>query len=195
MVNGIRKTKIVSFPRSGHHLLVRGLQSALQNEMVYCEPYKSTHHMDVCSFTNVQKSHDFDLTEPINPELHYIVQIRGFELAVESWYKVAQAEGYQGTLEDFRAEKSDYFDGFMAKWVNSIIPNKIVISYHDLVTDKMNTLIKAYRHITDLELNDQRLNGIRLWADCESRYKPLKTAFDRKVTEDQELSYFRTIGD
>lgn len=172
MVNGIRKTKIVSFPRSGHHLLVRGLQSVLSNELVYCEPYQSVHHMDVSPFTNVQKSHDFDLTEPINPELHYIVQIRGFELAVESWYEAALKEGYEGELHDFRAEKSDYYDGFMEKWVNSIIPNRLTISYHDLVSEKVKTLITAYRHITDLPMTEDRLFRINVWADCETKYKP-----------------------
>lgn len=175
MINGIRKTKVVCFPRSGHHLLIRGLQAGLQNEMVYCEPYKSTHTMDVCPFTNVQKSHDFDLNDKIDPDLTYIVQIRSFELAVESWFKLAKGEGYASTFEDFRKEKSDYFDGFMEKWVNSRdIPNRLTIPYHDLVTERMATAIKAYKHITDLKMDDNRLEGIRMWADCESSRKPFK---------------------
>lgn len=143
--------------------------------------------MDVCPFTNVQKSHDFDLNDPIDPELTYIVQIRSFELAVESWFKLAKGEGYASTFEDFRKEKSDYFDGFMEKWVNSKdIPNRLTIPYHDLVTERMSTAIKAYRHITDLTLDENRLSLIRQWSDCESAHKPTKAI-------EPKLSLFNNI--
>ena len=138
--NGLNKTVLVSFPRSGHHLLVRGLTEAANHRIVYSEMYNSAHNMNNCDFVNLQKSHDFDLTDPIDPELNYIVLIRGFELAVESWFRESEAND----LELFRQSKTEYFDGFMAKWVNDhSVTNRIVISYHDMVDAKMNTVVKA----------------------------------------------------
>jgi hypothetical protein len=160
----IKKTKVVTFPRSGHHLLVRGLQWALQNELVYSEGYESPHNMDNCEFVNLQKTHDFELTEPIEPEMNYLVQIRPFELAVESWYKMLD-HGVE--FDVFRESKVKYFDDFMEKWVLSNLPNVTVIAYNDLVSDKVGTLVKAYKAITDIPLDSHRLDLIRKWERAE----------------------------
>ncbi len=159
----MKKTKIITFPRSGHTLLTQGLMWVFQDEIVYCEPYKSKHTMDVCQWTNVQKSHDFDLTDEIDPNMNYIVQIRGFELAVESWYKMAVAEGLTQTFDEFRQSKSDYFDGFMAKWVSSQMPNRLVVTYNDLVSDKVNTMVRVFRHITDRPLERVQYEAMLKW--------------------------------
>ena len=160
----IKKTKFVTFPRSGHHLLMRGLQWALQDELVYSEGYKSPHNMDKCPCVNIQKTHDFDLSEPVLPEMNYIVQIRPFELAVESWHKL-EPSGME--FEEFRDSKVKYFDDFMAKWVLTNLPNVTVIPYNELVSDKVGTLLKAYKAITDLPLEPHRLDAIRKWERAE----------------------------
>ena len=161
--NGLNRTIIVSFPRSGHHLLVRGMLAAVPERIVYSEFYKSAHNVTNCEFVNLQKTHDFNLETPIVPDAHYIVQIRGFELAVESWYKLAVAEGHIGSFEDFREEKSVYFDGFMAKWVNTDLPNKIVLPYHDLVSNKSQTVIHALRHMGVESLQPHQLDALAQW--------------------------------
>jgi len=161
--NSLNKTIIVSFPRSGHHLLVRGLMCALPEKIVYSEGYKSEHNIHNCDYVNLQKSHDFNLTDPINPEFHYIIQVRGYELAVESWYKLMQKDGYEGSFEQFRSEMSDYYDGFMAKWVNSDIPNRLTIPYHDFVDQKANTVIKTLKFMGYETILPHQHEAIRQW--------------------------------
>lgn len=145
--NNLIKTYLVSFPRSGHHLSVRGLQAAMNHQIVYSEFYRSKHNMDNCDCVNLQKSHDFDMALPIREDYNYIVLIRGFELAVESWYKLSAPEGID--LETFRDEKKEYFDKFMEKWVSSPnfddSPNRLVVSYHDLVDKKIETVAAMAR--------------------------------------------------
>jgi hypothetical protein len=167
----IRKTKIITFPRSGHHLLVRGILTALPEYAVYSEVYKSPHNMDNCEFVNLQKTHDFDLDEPINPDLQYIVQIRGFELAVESWHKLlVRNESYSGSFEDFRKEKTEYYDRFMEKWVNNpTFTNRLIIPYHELVADKKNTLINVIKYLGVTELTEDIIKNINEWESGSMR--------------------------
>ena len=168
--NGLNRTIIVSFPRSGHHLLVRGMLAAMPEQIVYSEFYKSAHNTMNCEFVNLQKTHDLELETPINPDAHYIVQIRGFELAVESWYKLAKSEGYDGDFETFRDSKSEYFDRFMEKWVNNHdIPNKLVIPYHDLVSSKSASVINALRFMGFEDIQPHQLDALRQWETGASK--------------------------
>lgn len=145
--NGIRKTYLVSFPRSGHHLLVRGLTEALSHRLIYCEFYNGRHNFEHCEWTNLQKSHDFDLQLPFDEQYNYIILIRAFELAIDSWYaNVIKYEGYEGDLETFRDGKKEYFDAFNEKWVISpSADNKLIITYADLVDHKIDTVSRCAR--------------------------------------------------
>lgn len=174
-INGIHKTKIISFPRSGHHLLVRGLQAALNEELVYCEPYISEHNMEVSPYTNVQKSHDFNLDEPIDPSLKYIIQIRGFEQAIKSWYKI---EDLEQPFEEFYREKREYYDGFLSKWVFGPVPNTLFVSFHDITTNKIPTVLKAIEHITDIQMDESRYLSLNVWEQSEDIRKEM---MDRKA--------------
>ena len=162
--NGLNKTKLISFPRCGHHLLVRGLQWALQGKLIYSNYYNSNHNVSNCEFVNLQKSHDFDLDEPISENYHYIVLIRGFELAVESWHKVIQPPQ---NIEYFRESKLKYYDDFTEKWVLPQIQNKIVLPYNDLVTSKIETILKAVNHISDQPIDDERMMWLQKWEKAE----------------------------
>ena len=141
--NGIKKTTLVSFPRSGHHLLVRGLTEAAGHRLVYSELYKCKHNMTNCDYVNLQKSHDLELTDPINPDMNYIVLIRGFEMAIESWFNVNESEDF----EQFRQSKLDYYDQFMEKWLTNEVPNRLIITYADLIDNKKKTIMKASDHM------------------------------------------------
>lgn len=162
--NGLNKTKLISFPRCGHHLLVRGLQWALQGKLIYSNYYESEHNFETCEYVNLQKSHDFNLDESIQDDLHYIILIRGFELAVESWYK---SIGSEMPFEDFRDSKLKYYDDFTEKYVANPPANSIVISYNDFVSDKVNTVLKAVKHLTNKELHPEKIMWIKKWEIAE----------------------------
>lgn len=139
--NNLIRTRLVSFPRSGHHLLVRGLTEALDHKLVYSEYYNCVHNLNTCEYVNLQKSHDFN-DEPIDPEGNYIVMIRGFELAVESWY---ESQPREISFEEFRDSQQPYFDSFMEKWVLPEMNNRLLINYHDFVDNKIKTVVAAAR--------------------------------------------------
>jgi hypothetical protein len=51
--------------------------------------------------------------------------------------------------------------------VLSNLPNVTVIAYNDLVSDKVGTLVKAYKAITDIPIDQHRLDLIRKWERAE----------------------------
>jgi hypothetical protein len=132
--------KVISFPFSGFNVLQSGIQTALGIDL--------THEL----------SHDFDTTDPINPTDKHIVLIRGFEMAVDDWHK-----DQGGDFIKFRDSKSAYFDRFIEKWVNTTeVPNRLTITYLDLVDNTMNTIIRACRFITDSQLSDTAIDKLRV---------------------------------
>lgn len=141
--NNLIRTRLVTFPRSGHHLLVRGLTEALDHKLVYSEFYETAHNLANCPYVNLEKSHDFT-DEPIDPDGNYIVMIRGFELAIESWYNSTDRDV---SLETFRNNQKQYFDDFLDKWVRSEINNRLLINYHDFVDNKIKFVSLASRHM------------------------------------------------
>lgn len=174
--NGLNKTKLVSFPRCGHHLMVRGLQWSLQGKLIYSNKYNSVHNFDNCDYVNLQKSHDFDLRDGFDEDYHYIVLIRGFELAIESWYLAAKDTFKIDTsLEMFRKQQLKYYDDFTAKWVATKKPNTIVISYSDFVSNKVDVMVKVTKFISDTDITPERMEWIKKWELAEKNKRLIKT--------------------
>lgn len=116
----------VSFPRAGHHLLVRQLFNyfssfsvayrlplgrayrifsvysswASQHPFVYCDYYAHCRTVG-CSDkrTTLQKNHDFNLDLELVAEKSYLVQIRDPYSAIISWYELAVARGWEGVRD------------------------------------------------------------------------------------------------
>jgi RNA processing factor Prp31 len=134
---------------------------------------------------------DHEGTEAIDPNDKHLVLIRGFELAIEDWYKPEFGE-----FTEFRDSKSDYFDSFMAKWVNSQeVPNRLTITYLDLVTDTLQTILTAYRFITGSQINETDLERLTAWQKANKSLNRLKIAekeamnnLIRKQIESEPLS-------
>lgn len=161
----MRKTLIATFPRSGHHLLVRGLNVLLEGQMVYSEKYTSTFDITdpIC---NVQKTHDFELDEPILPEHKHIVQIREFDDAISSWYNVQTEHfGYTGTLKEFAESKGAYYDGFLRKWMLS---GALIVPYNQLREDPAGWVIKAARYM-DGNITSHHLKLLERWGMVEQQ--------------------------
>ncbi len=78
----------VSFPRSGHHLLVDCIRDVVGPELRYCESYGHCRRVPCPSpSTNWQKTHDFGLAVPIDGTHRYIVQYRHPIDSIASWYR------------------------------------------------------------------------------------------------------------
>lgn len=119
-MNALKPTYIVSFPRSGQHLVVRGLMWVMPDLVVYSEGYQVAHNIENNGAVNIQKSHDFDLKLEVKPEYQYLVLTRDFIPALKSWWRMAVGNGMEDSEESFRNfcldGKKAYYDGFMAKW-------------------------------------------------------------------------------
>lgn len=155
----------VSFPRSGHHALVRCLMDLLPEELSYCDYYRHCRRVPCTDGSkNYQKTHDFDLDLPIREDLNYIVQIRNPLEAVPSWYEYKFKDPYTRSgergwkklldrwlLRDnrlhwelFSRQKFDYWRRFAKKWSQSVQrPNVILLTYRDFVRDTTGALARV----------------------------------------------------
>lgn len=133
--NGINKTYLVSFPRSGHHLLVRGLQRVMEHKLIYSEFYTVKHNFSTCRFVNLQKSHDFDLQQEIKPDYKYVVLIRNMEDALISWWKTTDRKV---KLANFIRRNEKYYLDFMMKWSNPA--ERKVIDYDWFIWNKYSVI-------------------------------------------------------
>jgi hypothetical protein len=84
----------------------------------------------------------------------------------------------------------------MAKWVNSQeVPNRLTITYLDLVTDTLQTILTAYRFITGSQINETDLERLTAWQKANKSLNRLKIAekeainnLIRKQIESEPLS-------
>lgn len=130
--NQINKTMLISFPRSGHHLMVRGLIASSRHRIVYSENYQTAHNMLNCEFVNLQKDHDFNLSLEVDPDMNYIVLIRDFAACMKSWHLTTDMTV---PLQDFMDQHRAYYDGFIEKW-SEYKP----IRYEQFVLNKLHTV-------------------------------------------------------
>lgn len=141
----MRKKLFVTFPRSGHHLLMSMMQKYYGDEMVYCENY--SHCGQVwCPDpkTTVQKTHDLDLDVPTDLDVDYVIQMRNVRPAIESWYKSATIHKWT-TLPwpDFLEEKMAFYEAWSRKWLKPFGPDAPCIQYATLVEHPALSLAMA----------------------------------------------------
>jgi hypothetical protein len=161
----IHRTENISFPRSGHHLLVNLLQAYFGEEIRYCEYYSDySRRMEVCEETNYQKNHDFELATPVLTDRKYVVQVRDPFEAITSFYELdcrQQKIGPEATKhEEWFSRRWDYYVAFVKKWVLADVPNRLVIHYRDLIDSPHSATARVIAHITD----DPKIDSPRLEA-------------------------------
>lgn len=154
-MNALKPTYIVSFPRSGQHLVVRGLMWVMPDLVVYSEGYQVLHNIENNGAVNIQKSHDFDLKLEVKSEYQYLVLTRDFIPALKSWWRMAVGNGMEDSEESFRNfcldGKKAYYEGFMAKWKPLVDGKRVrMVSFDELVAKPWNSL----RWIVDFVLNE-----------------------------------------
>jgi len=139
----------VSWPRSGHHLLVRLLQHALGPGFGYCQHY---HTSAACcgrlpclrGDIHLTKSHDFAGDLPQLQGRRYLVQHRAFLPSVISDFELVVRGGGEDSRSAFLRHASRRFGAFRtfrSRWVESDFARRqIVLCYEDLVADPEEAL-------------------------------------------------------
>ena len=108
----IHPTIFVTFPRSGHHWLIRSLKSYFGDEMQYCEFYSHCNVVGCVDGCNMQKNHDLFLDLVIPEGWQVIVQSRNAEDAIRSWWDVSPDMDW----EIFRPQSTEFYNRWMEKW-------------------------------------------------------------------------------
>lgn len=143
----------VSWPRSGHHLLVNLLRLVLGDRFGYCESYVPATRPDVpccqsfpCLKRDVitmSKNHDFELASPVPTDVRLIVQHRAFLPTLVSNYELHVKNGNLDSAESWRAFATRTlkgFKGFRAKWVVPAMANRLTLDYETLTGDPLGSL-------------------------------------------------------
>ncbi|MCG3178664.1 MAG: hypothetical protein BIFFINMI_00992 [Phycisphaerae bacterium] len=173
----------VSFPRSGHHVLVDTLRDYFGDALGYCE-FAGGCGCRPCPDprTNLQKDHDFDLGVPDDGR-PFLVQFRHPLPALVSWYgfelrAAGVREGNEpvGQWRDFARAKLDFWRRWMMRWVLCAPrPRSATIAYERLCDDSAASLSAAI----GLFIDPARIDAARVQAVARrARLRPLHRLSD-----------------
>jgi hypothetical protein len=179
---------IVSFPRSGQHLIesiIRYLYSKLSKEFKYCEYYSCCNSLGKCNLSsNFQKNHDFWLNSNITYEPNkfhinmydkYLVLYRKDKIKqLEAYYRyyinslnVKRNYNYDDLIS-FINGNSQYYDNFVTKWINNDLDNILKIEYYDFTDDSDFYIKKIYYHFNIEKVKNEcifNLKNVQLTVD------------------------------
>lgn len=145
----------VSMPRAGHHVAEMILGRLLGTKFAYCEFYTvrtCCKHVPCSRMTPnaasgvaafMQKSHDHDLTDPIDPAFNgFLVQVREPVARALSNYELDLAtvgpphsSAYQRYWLGLEAA---YTTGFIRKWCSGTTERFLVLKYEELLADPVD---------------------------------------------------------
>lgn len=158
----------VSWPRSGHHLLVRLIRLYYGPKFTYCGFYGQP---DCCGQTpcaragmiRYSKNHDFDGTLPQDAEQRHLIQTRAFAPSVVSNFELYLREGGRDDAASFARFASAQFTAWRAfqdKWVTSgFARTQTVIPYEALIRDPATALTYALSSFGDTTPDPARLRA------------------------------------
>jgi len=161
-VKSLNRTQVVTFPRSGHHYLMRILNYYFESSMHYCEFYGHCQRVPcIESSTNVQKNHDFGLKYKCIKGWSHIIQYRNPEGCLTSYYSFLVSKGQIShnleSWKNFLKEKAPYWLGFMDKWILPESKN-LKVRYSDIVgTNRIKYIISIIRFVSSEESIDYDL--------------------------------------
>lgn len=166
-------TVSISFPRSGHHLLVQLLRAYCGSSFNYCEVYKRGHLLE-CAETNYLKTHDFDLQFQTPENWREIVQIRDPVEAIESWFGISPQD--QADRQAFWDDKLKFYAAFMSKWMRPRRPHRIFVHYRHLIDEPYLTLWRVLRHVSIDQVDLDRLHDVVAAAEIKF-YRGVRPCF------------------
>jgi len=145
----------VTFPRSGHHLLVNLLSKYFSRDInyhtslgkntfqaggfYYCEAYRHCGKTPCINpKVNFQKNHDLGLKLKKNQNFKYVIQFRHYLPSIVSWYLLEvrrnYLKDYNQEWERFAKKNVVFWKNFIKKWILSTKNDKniICLSYVNL---------------------------------------------------------------
>jgi len=164
----------ISYPRSGHHLLVNLLHDHLGDAFKYADPYgwhnekgektksepkKTLEDSPNCNYA---KNHDFDLKLEVNPnsDITHIIQIRKPLPAIVSYFQFTVDEGaIPDTKESWRAfavEKAAYWQAFYEKWVLVPPSTSMLLWYDELISEPVLSLSQVL-DFCGIDINEEEV--------------------------------------
>lgn len=175
-VNGLYVTECITFPRCGHTWLSRILKYYFKNDLNYCEMYKNPELMiDVNENTNLQKNHDIHLYTSVKNDRKYLIQIRGVEKCLNSYYKLEVADIDNNYVKketgstdlisfqeyrrynDWIEEKKIFYNHFLNKWIFKYIPNSKIVIYEHLKDNTVEEVLSIIKFMTDKDGDREKL--------------------------------------
>ncbi|MCU7554442.1 sulfotransferase domain-containing protein [Alteromonas sp. ASW11-19] len=189
------RAHIVTFPRSGHHILVGLLDTFCYANNEYCEFYTCsdadgnkidcpssgldwTRKNNLCGAgKRITKTHEFDLSLPFVEERKYLVQLRNPVLSVSSWYELEKSTGgLTQSYEEFIDDKMNFWESFATKWYQYF--------------EKENVLYAPYNSLSSKPKLDEIADFLQLERKPSSSYSPDYFSPKRRTIENA-LEIFR----
>jgi hypothetical protein len=172
--NGTAPIIGVSWPRSGHHMLVRLLQLYFGTDFGYCDFYGGKPWVDEidtccgqipCAHAEriwLTKNHDFDLDLAQIEGQRYLIQYRDFAPSVISNFELYVRNGGPDTPLSFRRFASGEFSrylGFIERWVRSdFVRDQLALNYSTFLSDPQTELARAVAFIRpDMAIDTDRI--------------------------------------
>jgi hypothetical protein len=160
----------VSFPRSGHHLLVSFLHRYFGCQFIYCEYYNHCQQIPCANpANNLQKSHDFDLELPADGAGEYLLQYRHPLYAITSNFflhlrgQVRRNPSYKDGNEpvrvwrEFAVRDLTRWKTWMRKWIlKNENPRTQILAYEDLLHQPVEMLSAVAEFLCPSHTADRR---------------------------------------
>jgi hypothetical protein len=160
---------IISFPRSGQHLLQSILEYLYINHNLpysFCEYYTCCETIPCKHNKIIQKNHDFGNRYAILSDAKYIVLYRNdIILQLESFYRF-NVNKYKQTyskesLVQFIKDTRPYYTAFINKWVNNTNPNILKVEYYTFLQNPVSMITTIFKFIhPSVKLNTSILYSI-----------------------------------
>jgi hypothetical protein len=178
-----REVQGVSYPRSGHHLLVNVLKAYFGPEFNYCSDTELNCNSLPCRNSqgaNLRKNHDHELTFSTSlPDTDYLIQFRrplysivsNFYLAVRS-NPVSVKDSQEG-WQSFAAHEVERWNRWMRKWVlDNPNPRRLTVIYESVMENPLEELLRIVRFFSTEHTPDRaRLAQIIRRLDVRPRRK------------------------
>lgn len=198
----LRYVANVSWPRSGHHLLINLLNIYFGDRFGYCEFYSAQKEGVCCgSFPctrageiTMSKNHDFDGKSVLPEGVSLVVQYREPVASIVSDYDLYLSAGREDTREafvDFATKRMKAYVTFYDRWISPGIPNRVRIDYAELTSKPAEALARVIALFTDEPVDAARLNHAISNVDIVHFTQGRLKAVGRGVSATRDVTFFR----
>lgn len=200
---------IVSFPRSGQHLVEKILKYCCNEhnvEFKYCEFYGCCNSIPCSKGNEISKNHDFKLYLDINNNYKYVALHRkDLILQLEAYYRyhigINEKKYKYKDLLKFIKKNTNYYNDFVNKWINNENKNILKIEYYELLENPEKVSKKIFKHLfpniilkskvfkslNSLEVEVNNTPGVGIFYHKISLINKIDTEIYNKLKKDLEI--------